>query len=69
MVPWNAHHTQTRYPWLRERIAQGRDGFIVRWVPTAEMPADGFTKRLKHAAHKRFVDVLRLQDVVPKEKD
>ena len=47
--------------WLREQVDLG---FIqVEWVPTGQMPADGFTKALSKQKHDVFVRQLNLVDL------
>ena len=36
---------------------------MVKWVPTAEMVADGLTKVLPRQKHENFVRLLRMKDI------
>lgn len=54
-------HIDIHNHWLRQEVADGR--LTIRWVPTAEMAADGLTKPLTRQNHERFVQMLRLHDV------
>jgi hypothetical protein len=47
--------------WLRQEAEAGN--IAVRWVPTAEMKADGLTKVLNKEKHQEFVKQLGLVDV------
>ena len=43
-------HVDIHSSWLRQGIQEGR--ITASWIPTAGMPADGFTRRDDHAATK-----------------
>jgi hypothetical protein len=47
--------------WLREQVDIG--SIRVEWVPTGQMPADGFTKALPKQKHDVFVRQLNLVDL------
>ena len=47
--------------WLRQEHQAGRAQF--RWIPTAEMPADGLTKALSRQKHEAFVRLVGLRDI------
>jgi hypothetical protein len=47
--------------WLRQEVQAGR--IDIEWMPTAEMPADGFTKQLPRQKHEEFVRQLNLVDI------
>jgi hypothetical protein len=47
--------------WLRQEVQAGR--IDIEWMPTAEMPADGFTKQLLRQKHEEFVRQLNLVDI------
>ena len=47
--------------WLREQVDLG--SIQVEWVPTGQMPADGFTKALPKQKHDIFVRQLNLVDI------
>jgi hypothetical protein len=56
-------HVDIHQFWLRQEVQNGK--FIIQWVPTAEMPADGLTnsKPLNKQTHQTFLDMLGLKDV------
>jgi hypothetical protein len=47
--------------WLRQEVDAGR--ITVKWKPTAEMPANGFTKLLPHQKHENFIKQLGMNDI------
>ena len=47
--------------WLKQEYGQGR--FVVEYLPTKEMPADGFTKALGRQQFESFRAHLQLKDV------
>jgi hypothetical protein len=47
--------------WLRQEVQAGR--IDIKWMPTAEMPADGLTKQLPRQKHEEFVRQLNLVDI------
>lgn len=47
--------------WLQEQVDIG--SIWVEWVPTGQMPADGFTKALLKQKHDVFVQQLNLVDL------
>jgi hypothetical protein len=54
-------HVDIHSLWLRQVY---RDGTItVQWVPTTEMPSDGFTKPLSAEKHSQFIRHLGLVDI------
>ncbi len=54
-------HVDIHRHWLRQEIQNGR--IALRWLPTAEMPADGLTKALPTQKHAIFVQQLNLVDI------
>jgi hypothetical protein len=48
--------------WLRQEVQAGR--IDIKWMPTAEMPADGFTKQLLRQKHEEFIRQLNLVDIL-----
>jgi hypothetical protein len=54
-------HVDIHQFWLRQEVQNGK--FIIQWVPTAEMPADGLTKPLTKQTHQAFLEMLGLKDV------
>jgi hypothetical protein len=54
-------HVDIHQFWLRQEVQNGK--FIIQWVPTAEMPADGLTKSLTKQTHQAFLEMLGLKDV------
>ena len=54
-------HVDIHSLWLRQVY---RDSIVtVQWVPTTEMPSDGFTKPLSAEKHSQFVRHLGLADI------
>jgi hypothetical protein len=47
--------------WLCQEVEAGR--ITVEWKPTAEMPADDFTKLLPCQKHENFVRQLGMKDI------
>ena len=54
-------HVDVHHHWLRQEV-QNRQVFI-RWIPTSQMPADGFTKPLPRQRHEAFIRMLNLRDI------
>jgi transposase InsO family protein len=54
-------HVDVYNHWLRQEVQNRR--VSIRWVPTSQMPADGFTKPLPFQRHKEFIQALNLRDV------
>jgi hypothetical protein len=54
-------HVDIHQMWLRQEVDSGR--ITVEWKPTADMPADGFTKLLPRQKHKNFIRQLGLKDI------
>jgi hypothetical protein len=54
-------HVDIHYHWVRQEAQAGR--ITVRWVPTAQMVADGLTKCLTRQKHENFIRLLRMADV------
>jgi hypothetical protein len=54
-------HVDIHQSWLRQEVQAGR--IDVKWVPTAEIVADGFTKMLPGQKHAEFVRQLGLVDI------
>ena len=54
-------HVDIHQMWLRQEVDSGR--INVEWKPTAEMPADGFTKLLPRQKHENFIRQLGLKDI------
>jgi hypothetical protein len=54
-------HVDIHQMWLRQEVDSGR--ITVEWKPTAEMPADGFTKLLPRQKHENFIRQLGLKDI------
>jgi len=57
-------HVDIHNCWLRQVHLEGK--VVIQWVPTTEMPADGFTKPLPAEKHSHFVKQLGLVDVSSK---
>ena len=54
-------HVDISQHWLRERVQNG--DIHVKWVPTSDMAADGFTKALPRQKQEGFVRQLGLVDI------
>jgi hypothetical protein len=54
-------HVDIHNFWLRQIHKDGK--ITVQWVPTTDMPADGFTKPLSAEKHSHFVKQLGLVDI------
>ena len=54
-------HVDIHQFWLRQEVQDGK--FVVQWVPSSEMPADGLTKPLTKQLHQAFIDMLGLTDI------
>jgi hypothetical protein len=54
-------HIDIHNHWLRQEVQEGR--INVKWVPTADMPADGLTKSLPRQRQEKFVQQLGLVDI------
>ena len=57
-------HVDIHQCWLRQEVQAKR--IKVEWVPTGDMVADGFTKKLPAQKHEEFIQQLNLVDI--KEK-
>lgn len=53
-------HIDVRYHWIREKVEEGV--IKVKWVPSAEMHADGLTKALGTVAFRRFLTMIGVQN-------
>jgi hypothetical protein len=54
-------HVDIHHFWLRQTW---KDNTVqVQWIPTHEMPADGFTKRLSKRKHLAFIQALGMVDI------
>ena len=54
-------HVDIHQFWLRQEVQDGK--FVIQWVPTAKMIADGLTKPLNKQAQQTFRDELGLTDI------
>jgi len=54
-------HVDIQNHWLRQEHQKG--SFVVSYIPTLEMPADGMTKNLPRYKFEHFRSLLNLQDV------
>jgi hypothetical protein len=60
-------HVDIHHFWLRQTW---KDNIVqVQWVPTQEMPADGFTKRLSRDKQYLFIQALGMSDIQEKLKN
>lgn len=57
-------HIDIHQHWLRQEVQAGT--IKLRWIPTAEMPADGLTKSLSKQKNDTFVKQLNLTDISDK---
>jgi hypothetical protein len=62
-------HVDIHQHWLRQEVENGT--ISIKWLPTAQMPADGLTKALPAQKHANFLRQLNLVDISTKlgEKD
>jgi hypothetical protein len=51
-------HVDIHHHWLRQEVQAKK--IQVEWIPTAEMPADGFTKPLSRQKHEHFVRLINM---------
>jgi hypothetical protein len=56
-------HIDIHQHWLRQEVQARR--LRIKWIPTSDMPADGFTKALSRQRHERFIKQLNLIDIKP----
>jgi Reverse transcriptase (RNA-dependent DNA polymerase) len=54
-------HVDIHQHWLRQEVQHGT--ISIKWLPTAQMPADGLTKALPAQKHATFVRQLNLVDI------
>ena len=54
-------HVDIHHHWLRQEVREG--SINIKWVPTADMTADGLTKALPRQKHETFVQQLNLVDI------
>jgi hypothetical protein len=54
-------HVDIHNHWLRQEHAEGR--IQVKWIPTNQMMADGFTKALPGERFHSFIRMINLQDI------
>lgn len=54
-------HIDIHQHWLRQEVEEQR--IAVKWVPTLEMKADGFTKALPEQKHIQFLEQIKLVDI------
>jgi hypothetical protein len=57
-------HVDIHQHWLRQEVQKGT--ITVKWLPTAQMPADGLTKALPAQKHATFLRQLNLVDIAEK---
>jgi hypothetical protein len=51
-------HIDIHQHWLRQEVENGT--ITIKWLPTAQMPADGLTKALPAQKHATFLRQLKL---------
>ena len=54
-------HVDVQNMWLKQEYQKGR--FLVEYLPTDQMPADGFTKELPRCKFAQFRSLLNLHDI------
>ena len=54
-------HVDIHQCWLRQEVQAER--IAIKWAPTAQMVADGFTKELSPIKHSEFIKQLNMVDV------
>jgi hypothetical protein len=54
-------HIDIHHHWLRQEVQDQK--LQLKWIPTSEMPADGFTKALPTQKHLQFIKQLGLVDI------
>ena len=54
-------HVDIHQHWLRQEVEDGT--VTIKWLPTAQMPADGLTKALPAQKHATFIEQLNLVDI------
>jgi hypothetical protein len=54
-------HVDIMGHWLRQEVQDRR--LLIKWIPTAEMPADGLTKPLPHEKHRQFIKQLGMVNI------
>jgi hypothetical protein len=54
-------HVDIHQHWLRQEVEARR--IELKWIPTADMPADGLTKGLTKQKNDRFIEQLNLVDI------
>jgi hypothetical protein len=57
-------HIDVHNHWLRQEVQ--KCSIRIRWVPTSQMPANGFTKPLPRQRHDEFIRFLNLVDIQSK---
>ncbi len=55
------HHIDIHQHWLRQEVQAG--WVYIKWILSADMPADGLTKALPCQKHERFLAQLNLIDI------
>ena len=54
-------HVNIHQFWLRQEVQNKK--FVVQWVPSSKIPADGLTKPLTKQLHQAFINMLGLTDI------
>ena len=54
-------HINIHHHWLRQEVREG--SINIKWMPTADMTANGSTKALPHQKHETFIQQLNLINI------
>ena len=54
-------HIDIHQHWLRQEVQSGR--IRINWIPTSDLPANGFTKTLSRQKHEKFIRQINLIDI------
>jgi hypothetical protein len=57
-------HIDVHNHWLRQEVQKRT--IHIQWIPTSQMPADGFTKQLPTQRHEEFIKMLNLVNIQSK---
>ena len=65
-VNLSTRHTDVRYKWVKERVWNGE--LTLRWIETAQMTADGFSRPQNANQNAHFVRLIGLTEVTRFQK-